>query len=127
MSQSSTRTVYRHLPVQELKPIHVERWVDAHPGWSPSHQRGCKVAVQRALVWADKMGVIERNPIRHLEKPQIGKREQVISPEEYAMLLGHFPDEAFRDLLEMAWHSGARPQEAIRIEARHADLSNRRI
>jgi integrase len=124
--QSFVATIDRHLSIEELKPIQVERWVDAHPDWSPSHQRGCKVAVQRALVWAEKMGVIDRNPIRYLEKPQIGKREEVISPEEYAMLLRHFPDEAFRDLLEMAWHSGARPQETIRIEARHADLPNRR-
>jgi integrase len=27
----------------------------------------------------------------------------------------------------MAWHTGARPQETLRVEARHADLANRRI
>ena len=125
--ESFAKTIDRHLEVDALKPIHVERWVDAHADWSASHQRGCKVAVQRALRWAAKMGVIDKNPVRHLEKPQVGKREQLITPDEYAMLLGHFPDEAFRDLLEMAWHTGARPQETIRVEARHADLANRRV
>jgi integrase len=115
------------LTVPELKPIHVERWVDSHPEWSPTHQRGCKVAVQRAFHWAERIGVIDRNPIRHLEKPQAGKREQIISPAQYSMILGHYSDRAFLDLIEMAWHTGARPQESIRIEARHVDLGNRRI
>ncbi|HEV3445237.1 MAG TPA: tyrosine-type recombinase/integrase [Gemmataceae bacterium] len=125
--QAFSRTIDKHLLVDELKPIHVERWVDAHPEWSASHQRGCKVAVQRAFSWAEKMGVIDKNPIRHLEKPQAGKREQLVSPDEYEQLLQHYPDEAFRDLLEMAWHTGARPQESTRIEARHVDLENRRV
>jgi len=56
-----------------------------------------------------------------------GKREQIISPAEYALILGHFSDRAFLDLIEMAWHTGAWPQEVIRIEARHVDLGNRRI
>lgn len=126
-TQWFARTIPKHLPVAELRPIHVERWVDAHPNWSPSHQRGCKIAVQRAFHWAEKMGIIDRNPIRFLEKPQAGKREQVISPEQYEELLGHFSDEEFSDLLAMAWHTGARPQETIRIEARHFDQPNRRV
>ena len=125
--QSFARTIDKRLALAELKPILVERWVDAHPEWSASHQRGCKVAVQRPFTWAEKMGVIDRNPIRFLEKPEQGKREQVISPAEYAVIHNHFPDDAFRDLLEMAWHTGARPQESLKIEARHVDLPNRRI
>lgn len=125
--QAFIRTIPPALTVPVLKPIHVERWVDAHPEWSPSHQRGCKVAVGRAFSWADKMGVIDKNPIRHLEKPEAGKREQLVSASEYGLILGHFPDRNFRELIEMAWHTGARPQETIRIEARHVDLSKRRI
>ena len=125
--QAFARTVERRLGVDELKPIHVERWVDAHPDWSTSHQRGCKVAVQRAFAWAEKMGVIDKSPIRRLDKPQQGKREQILSPAEYTAIQEHFPDEAFRDLLEMAWHTGARPQETVRVEARHCDLANRRV
>ncbi len=95
--------------------------------WSPLHQRGAKVAVQRAFRWSEKMGVIDTNPIRYLEKPEAGKREQVIAPEQYPEILEYFKDESFRSLLEMAWHTGARPQECIRIEARHVELQNRRI
>jgi integrase len=125
--QAFARTIKKQLAVAEFKPIHVERWVDAHPRWSLSHQRGCKVAIQRAFAWAEKMGVIDRNPVRYLEKPPQGKREQIITAAEHAQILDHFRDPAFCDLLEMAWHTGARPQETIRVEARHADLPNRRV
>ena len=125
--QAFIRTIETSLQVSDLKPIHVERWVDEHPDWSPSHQRGCKIAVQRAFTWAEKMGVIDRSPVRYLEKPQSGKREQIISEEQYRVILGHFSDTAFRDVVEMAWHTGARPQETIRIEARHVDLPHRRV
>jgi hypothetical protein len=46
---------YSTLTVTELRSIHVERWVDAHQTWGPSHQRGTKTAVQRPLVWAVRM------------------------------------------------------------------------
>jgi integrase len=124
--QAFVATIPGHLPVAELKPIHVERWVDAHPGWSASHQRGSKVAVQRAFSWAEKMGLVAVSPLRHLDKPEAGKREQVVSLVEYEALLKRYPD-SFGELLQMAWHTGARPQESIRVEARHVDLAARRI
>lgn len=123
--QAFVRTV-PGMTVSDLKPIHVERWVDAHPGWSASHQRGSKVAVQRAFRWAEKMGVVKENPIRHIDKPEQGKREKVITPQEYEALLARFTD-SFGDLIRFAWNTGCRPQESVRIEARHVDLANRRI
>jgi integrase len=118
---------YKELAVADLRPIDVERWVDAHPTWGPSHQRGAKIAVQRAFTWAERMGVVTTSPVRHLPKPAAGRRERVIGPEEQAAIRSHFAGDAFQDLLDMAWHTGARPQECIRIEARHVDLANRRV
>jgi integrase len=118
---------YKRLAVADLRPIHVERWVDAHPTWGPSHQRGAKVAVQRAFTWAEKMGLVAVSPVRHLPKPPAGRRERVISPAEHAAIRSHFGDPPFRDLLDMAWHTGARPQECVRVEARHVELEHRRV
>lgn len=117
----------KSLTVTTLKPIHVERWVDAHPTWGASHQRGAKIAVQGAFRWAERMGIITASPIRYLPKPEQGKRDQIVTPEQHTMILGHYQDRSFRTLLEMAWHTGARPQECVRIEARHVELANRRI
>src|SRR5262249_4522790 len=62
--QSFASSVPRDLTIDRPRPIHVQRWVDSHPGWKTG-KRGAIVAVQRAFNWAAKMGLIESNPIRY--------------------------------------------------------------
>jgi integrase len=118
--QSFARSIPRGLPVGRLKPIHVQQWVDAQPGWG-NGKRGAITAVQRAFNWAAKMGLIDASPVRHVEKPRAGRRDVVITPGEYAWILGQVKDEAFRDLLVVCWETGCRPQEILAVEARHVD------
>ena len=80
--QSFVGTIDRHLPIQELKPIQVEHWVDAHPDSSPFASAATQGRRAACPGLGREDGVIDRNPIRYLEKPQIGKREEVISPDE---------------------------------------------
>jgi integrase len=61
-----------------------------------------------------------------MEKPKAGKRERIITVEEYGMIVGATAGAEFRDLLTVAWETGARPQELVRVEARHVDLANSR-
>jgi integrase len=85
------------------------------------------LAIQRALNWAVKMGHIDRSPIAHMEKPKAGKREQIVTPEQYNKLLELIHDQRFRDVITLAWESGARPQEIVHVEGRHVDLQNSRL
>ena len=114
------------LDVDQFQPYHVQEWVDSNPNWSDGHKRGCIVAIQRPFRWAQKMGYIERNPIAHLEKPQSGRRDQCITEREYQEIIEAIPDNEFRELLQVAWECGPRPQELLRVEARHVDLKNGR-
>ncbi|MEZ5942470.1 MAG: tyrosine-type recombinase/integrase [Planctomycetaceae bacterium] len=114
------------MAVDEFRPYHVQQWIDAHPHWSNGHRRGCITAIQRPFRWAEKMGLIDRNPIAHIEKPQQGRRDQIITPKEYKAILKLVQDVPFRDLLTLAWETGARPQELIRVEARHFDPKHSR-
>jgi len=53
----------RDAAAKDLKPLHVTRWLDAHPGWKgcrPQRRRRRK----RAFNWADAEGVFQPNPIR---------------------------------------------------------------
>jgi integrase len=75
-------------------------------------------SVQRAFNWALKMGHIDRSPVRFLEKPPQGKRENPISADQFHQLL-ETAHPAFHDLLTVAWETGARPQELTRICANH--------
>ena len=53
---------------QDLKPLHVTRWLDAHPGWKGS-RRNAVIAVKRAFNWADAEGLLQPNPIKAVKKP----------------------------------------------------------
>lgn len=122
---SFVRSIPRDLSVDRLKPIHVQQWGDFQPGWGRG-KRGAITAVQRAFNWAAKMGRIKASPVRHVEKPRAGRRDVVLTPEEYAWILGQVKDQEFRDLLIVCWETGCRPQEVLAVEARHVDLDGER-
>jgi integrase len=115
------------LPVPELRPFHISEWVDRHPQWGPTRRRNAIIHVQRPFNWAYKLGYIRDNPIRHLEKPQARRRENHVTPQDFAAIIAAVKDQPFRDLLTFAWESGCRPQEARHIESRHVNLQTRRI
>jgi integrase len=114
------------MTVAELKPYHVTRVMDAKDTWSNSTKNGFARSVQRGMKWAEKQGLIERTPIPQVEKPGRESREVVITPEEFDDLLARFPDQEFGDVLITCWETGCRPQEMMRVEARHVDLTNAR-
>ena len=114
------------LKVSQLKPYHLQRWIDSHPNWAPGNKRNACRTVQRALSWAVQQGYIDKSPVQYFEKPPAGKRDQVVSDSEFQQLLALSADRSFRDLLSISWETGARPQETLRVEARHVDLDNSR-
>ena len=74
-----------------------------------------------------EQGHIEQNPLARFKKPKGGRRETVISPEEFDCILDRVPNDAFRDLITFAWETGARASECLAVEKRHVDLWNERI
>jgi integrase len=116
----------RRMPLKDLRPYHLQQWVDGHPGWNPGMMRGRMQAVQRALNWAVKQGRIDRSPVAYVEKPPPGKRENVIEPATYRRMLDLAATQEFRDLLTVCWETGCRPQEVWRVEKRHLDAAGRR-
>lgn len=106
------------LTVRDLKPFHVQQWVDAHP-WNDGMKRGAMIAVKRAFNWLTKQGHIDRSPLLGLELPPQGRRERVITPDEFTAILARYEGDPFADLLELAWETGARAQELWHVEARH--------
>jgi integrase len=49
-----------------------------------------------------------------------------VSVAEYQALLKLTKDQAFKDLLTVTWEIGCRPQESLRVEARHVDVDGQR-
>lgn len=112
------------LTIEKLKPLHVQEWIDTKK--SDGHKRGCLVSVHRALNWALKQGYIEKNPLRHMEKPAAGQREVFIEQSMFDRMIELSSDTQFKDLLSFCWEVGCRPQEVVRLEGRHLDLENNR-
>jgi len=117
------------LTIDQLQPIHVYRWADAHPEWKTG-RRGAMIAIQRAFNWAARAGLLKavggRSPLAGLEKPQQGRREQLVTPAEFEDILAWVKDREFADLLEVSWDTGARPHELFTVEAAFVDLDNAR-
>lgn len=124
---SFVATIDPALTVDQLKPHHVQRWVDNYgvPLKSGS-KRNLIASVKRSMRWAEEQGYLDRSPLTHMKKPACGRKEQVVSPEQFAELVARYKDENFRDLLTVTWETGCRPQESLRVEARHVDLAGSR-
>lgn len=114
------------LKVNDLKPFHVQEWVNSRKGLSQTTRRNLVRSVKTCLTWAVRQGYIEKNPIALLQVPSAEHREVTVSPDEFQQLISAIPDGSFRDLVNITWETGCRPQESLRVEARHVDLERRR-
>ena len=54
-------------------------------------------------------------------------RRTYVSPEIHRRVMDSLAEDGFRSLIELAWETGARPQELRLIEPRHCDLVRGRI
>ena len=124
--QEFAKTIDAALTVSQLRPFHVQQWIDARGGWSDGSRRNGIRAVKQVFRWAAEQGYIDRSPVAHMKQPQGGKREVVVSQAEFDEVLSLAKDEGFRDLLIVTWETGCRPQESLIVEARHVDLANQR-
>lgn len=124
--QAFLDAIPKGLTVAQLKPFHVQEWIDQMPHKSGT-KRNYVRAVKRALAWAEEQGYIPRSPIAHLRKPAGGRRDNVITPKEHEEILSLTRDEHFKNLCHFCFLTGARCAEALAAEARHLDLQNHRI
>jgi integrase len=109
------------LLAKDLKPLHVTRWLDSHPGWNGS-RRNAVVSVKRAFNWADAEGLLQPNPIKNVKKPPQRHRDRILTPEERQEILHTIPDQHFRDFVFALQETGARPGEVRKVTAAHANL-----
>ena len=84
--QAFCNGIPRTLTIDQLKPFHLTRIMDAQT-WAPSTKNGFGRSVQGRFRWANRQGIIDRNPIAFVEKPGCEAREVVVSPEEFEKLL----------------------------------------
>jgi integrase/recombinase XerC len=107
----------------DLRPFHIIEWLDSHPDWGQTYRRNAIAAVKRVYSWAEELGYLPSNPIRKLAKPAAKRRERFITLDDWNRIRKSYrANDPFRDLLEFAWETGCRPQEARHIEPLHVHL-----
>jgi integrase len=113
------------LTIEDLRPHHVEKWAGL-PHLAQTSRRNLMRAVKRSLKWAVAQGYLESSPLEHMEVPGSQAREVYVQPEEFNQFLDYVVDPSFADLLTVTYECGCRPQESLRVEARHVDLAKSR-
>lgn len=117
---------YPDLQLAELRPYHCQQWVDAHPGLAQTTRRIYLKAIRRLVNWAIQQGYISNDPLRGLQIPASARREVCITKDKFDQMLELIDKDWFRRLCIVAFETGCRPQELLRVEARHYDPANSR-
>jgi integrase/recombinase XerC len=120
------KSIAPDLTVEQFKPHHVQKWVDAKENLASGSRRNLIAAAKRSMKWAEEQGYVDRSALSHMRKPACGRKEQVVSNTQFQAILDNTKDQQFKDLLTVSWETGCRPQESLRVEARHVDLSGER-
>jgi integrase len=132
-SVKSAADEFGDLKVKELKPFHVQAWLDkkgaAAAGgkgraWHDTMKRTAFGKLRTAFRWAVKMGFISKNPLPAgtVEVPRARSRGRdfVLTTEEHCRALGKARPH-LADLITFLEGTGCRPAEACHAEARHYD------
>ncbi len=114
------------LRIDDLRPYHVQRWVDGYPHLAKTSRRNHFRSVKTCVKWALSQGYIEQNPLEHLGAPAAESKEVLVTESEYRQMLDFAKPDSIRDLLIVTRETGCRPQESLRVEARHVDKENQR-
>ena len=113
---------YGRLTIADLKPFHVNRWVDAHAAWGQGSRRAAIGCVKRVFSWADDQGIIDGSPIRRVKKPAGKARDRILASEERTLILATIRDQQFRDFVFTMQETGARPGEVRKVTAANVNL-----
>ena len=70
---------YPDLRTTDLKPFHVQQWVDSYPDLGRTSRRNYLRSVKRCCKWAVQQGYLSANPVEHLEVPTADRRERRVT------------------------------------------------
>jgi integrase len=111
---------FGHVKVKELKPIIVSDWLAKQNRWNSSSQNTAISVLARAFNWAKAQGIITRNPIYGMAKPEkLVRGKEVVLPEGLQDLLIGLASDSLAKFLRVLRGTGARPGEIIHAECKH--------
>ncbi|HYT90075.1 MAG TPA: tyrosine-type recombinase/integrase [Gemmataceae bacterium] len=103
--------------VGKLKVLDAEDWLRSKK-WSDTTKNRAVTCLKVALNWAVKVGILKENPLQNLEKPPMGRRERILTPDERRQLFAGVKGQAFKTFLFALTSTGARPSEIRKVTAK---------
>lgn len=104
----------------------VREWINDK--WeSQASRRAATRAVKAAYRRAINDGKIPPCPVASIKLPSETTRDYVVHKAEYDTVISKIDDATFTDLISFIWLTGARAQEALRLDDSHIDLKKSRI
>lgn len=117
----------REMPVESLRPFHLQDWIAAHPQWNRGTARNVIQAIKRVFNWAEKNQMVPSSPLHGVKKPPATRRTTVVEPEDYREVIENIRSDDFRDVVQMCYLTGVRPQELKLMRVEHYDAAGSRI
>jgi hypothetical protein len=112
------------LRASQLKRLHVDKWIAAHPGWKGSRRTKIQ-ALKRALNYCTEAGLIAANPIKGYKVAKQRQRRTYLTPDQEAACYKH-ASPALATAIKVCIRTGARYGcEFARLTARHVTLTDR--
>jgi len=115
---------YGNVPVRELRPFHLTRWVDEHPSWTSDWTRSYAIRnVKRPFNWAIEQGLISANPVAAV-RHRPGERRRPMEPKQYKALLKAVGSKSrIGEILRFIAQTGCRPKEARMLQWNDVDVA----
>lgn len=110
----------------EIRPLHIQQWIDSYSELSRTSRRNYIRTVKRCVKWAVQQGYLDTDPVASMEVPGAEARDICITPAEFESFCSYIRDDTFLELCKVCFESGCRPQEVLKVEARHFDAKNAR-
>lgn len=111
---------YGQMTVSQLRPIHIDKWLQAHPAWKGGRRTRIQ-AVKRALNYGVESGMIAANPIKGYKTPKQNARITYLTPEQETALI-EAANPALAIAIKVLIRTGARPGcEFARLTAQHVE------
>ena len=120
---------FGYVKVKELKPINVSDWLakmavrkssGREKPWNSSTQNTALGVLARTFNWAKAQGIITKNPVAGMAKPEkLVRGKEVVLPEVLQDLMIEVAHPALARVLRMLRGTGARPGEVINVDCKH--------
>jgi len=116
--------------VTAATPLHVQEWLNEHPGWGDWTKNGAVRTIQAVFNWATRNKLIATNPFLGASH-RAGLPRRDMTPEEFNAILratrSHgrkrpTPAHRFRKVLIFLYLTGCRPGEAAKLRWEHINF-----